>query len=644
MTALPPRRPTSRQASAAVLQLLVLLGTASVLRAGPEATPTAVGRDWRPTAEAVDAAFDAALSAAGITPAPASDDGEFLRRVRLDLTGTLPTAQEAREFLADRTPGKRERKVEALLASDDYASFWSHWWYRVLTGLTPGASMQRGQADNGGALLRGPATETFQSWLLEQVRSNRPYDAFVHDLLTATGRTNANGATGFYARWEGKPNELAGAVSKTFLGVKIQCAQCHDHMYEPTWKQKDFQGMASFFVLSMPRPVPEYQQAYREIERAREARQKERTAGGEPAMEGGEAQPKARQQRAEASEALGMTPAEKRQAQANPRVVDIVDLDPRLLQLPPRRADNDKLNEVMAERRALASVTPKAWMGPALADLPGLSRREMLARWVTAPTNPYFATAIANRMVGHLFGRGIVNPIDDFTSMNPPSHPEVLERLAADLKANGYDLKRLLRILVNTRAYQRTSHWEGAHEPDPQLFARGAVKSLSSEQMFEALMTATGGDVLVEAANRRTRGALAGKARELGFAAFSFVFEDDEGAEAEDFAGNIPQGLFLLNGRLLQSALTAVPGTTLTRALAEHDDDKERLEALWLAAYTRLPTADERRTALSFVRRGTDDRSGGQALFWALLNSADFMSTPSAVAARQPRRPPRRRP
>lgn len=626
MPALRDRHASVQRTAAAGLLLLVLLGTATVLRAGPQdpaappAPAAAPARDWRPTAEAVDAAFDAALSAAGVTPAGPSDDGEFLRRVRLDLTGTLPTAQEARAFLADATPGKRERKVEELLASDDYATAWSHWWYRVLTGLTPGATMQRGQADNGGALLRGPANDTFQAWLLEQVRANRPYDAFVHDLLTATGRTNANGATGFYARWEGKPNELAGAVSKTFLGVKIQCAQCHDHMYEPTWKQKDFQGMASFFVLSLPRPVPEYQQAYRDLEKAREARMKEREAMGEQAMEG---QPgPARQQRQEAGDALGMTPAQLREVLANRNVMDIVDLDPRLLNLPPRRPDNEQA----AERAALARITPKAWMGPALADLPGLSRREMLARWVTSPANPYFAPAIANRMLGHLFGRGLVNPIDDFTSMNPPSHPEVLERLASDLKANGYDLKRLLRILVNTRAYQRTSRWAGAPEPDPQLFARGPVKSLSSEQLFEALMTATGGDALVEAANRRARGPLAGRARELGFAAFSFVFEDDEGAEADDFAGSVPQGLFLLNGRLLQAALTTLPGTTLTRALADHDDDKERLDALWLAAYTRLPTADERRTALAFVRRGKDDKAGWQDLFWVLLNSAEFMS------------------
>lgn len=614
--------PSRPRRVAALLALLLVLGTTSALLAGPEApAAAAAGRDWRPTAEALDAAFDAALSAAGVTPTGPSDDGEFLRRVQLDLTGRIPSAAEATAFLADRAPGKRERKVEELLASEEYSTFWSHWWYRVLTGLTPGASMQRGQATGVGTLLRGPANDTFQAWLLEQVRANRPYDAFVRDLLTATGQTNRNGATGFYARWEGKPNELAGAVSKTFLGVKIQCAQCHDHMYEPTWKQEDFRGMASFFVLTVPRPVPEYQQAYREVEKAREARIKEREDRGEPAMEG-ERTP-GRLQREGAAEALGMTPAQVREAFANRNVMDIIDLDPRLLNLPPRRPDNEQA----VERAALARITPKAWMGPALPDLPGLSRRQMLARWVTSPTNPYFATAIANRLVGHLFGRGLVNPIDDFTSVNPPSHPEVLERLASDLKAHGYDLKRLLRILVNTRAYQRTSRWEGSPEPDPQLFARGPVKSLSSEQMFESLMEAVGGDALLEAASRRVRGSpLAGRARDLGFAAFSFVFEDDEGAEADEFAGNIPQGLFLLNGRLIQGALSSLPGTTVTRVLAAHEADKDRLDAFYLAAYARTPAPDERRMALDFVRRSKDERAGWQDLFWVLLNSAEFMS------------------
>jgi hypothetical protein len=485
--------------------------------------------------------------------------------------------------------------------------------------MTPGAARYR---EEQARLLRGPADETFQAWLREQVRQNRPYDAFARDLLTATGRTNANGATGFYARWDGKPNDLAGAVSKTFLGVKIQCAQCHDHMYEPTWKQKDFQGMASFFVLTQPRPVPEYQQAYREVEKAREQRMKE-MGDEEMADKDGNGKP-------DRGAVLGdaLRDPKFRDALRNRFVMDVVDQDPRTLAGVGRRGRNDKLPEQLQERAALASIAPKAWMGPTLGDIPGLTRRETLARWITDEANPYFAPAIVNRLFGHMLGRGLVNPVDDFTSMNPPSHPDALQLLANDLKAHGYDLKRLLRVLAHSRAYQRTSRWTGAEEPDPQLFARGAVKALDSEQMFQALVRATGSERLLEQAGRRGAGAqgLYGRGKDAAFSAFSFVFEDDEGAEADDFAGNIPQGLFLMNGRMVQAALSNLPGTTVARVLADHTTDAARLDALYLAALGRKPDAEERRFALAYVRRSQDERAGWQDLFWVLLNSAEFMS------------------
>jgi hypothetical protein len=619
-TLAPVRRPAAPLVIAALVGLW--LAAPAMLRAAPEEQAPAGARDWRPTTAALDGAIEGALAAAGVTPAAASDDSEFLRRVRLDLTGTIPTPAEATQFLADTTADKRSRKIDELLASEAYAQFWSHWWYRVLTGMTPGASRNR---EEQARLLRGPADETFQAWLLEQMKANRPYDAFARDVLTATGRTNENGATGFYARWDGKPNDLAGAVSKTFLGVKIQCAQCHDHMYEPTWKQKDFQGMASFFVLTQPRPVPEYQQAYREVERLRAERMKERQGegmGGDE-MDGAKGR---KDGKPDVDGDLRRDP-KMREALRNRFVMDVVDLEPRSLGAVRGRGKNDKLPEQLQERAALAAVAPKAWMGPTLGDIPGLTRRETLARWVTDDANPYFAPAIVNRLFGHLFGRGLVNPIDDFTSMNPASHPDALQLLSSDLKANGYDLRRLLRVLANSRAYQRTSRWSGAEEPDAQLFARGAVKALDSEQMFHALVRATGSEGLLEQAGRRAGGgAQFGRGREAAFSAFSFVFEDDEGAEADDFAGNIPQGLFLLNGRMIQGALSALPGTTVSRALATETSDSGRLDALYMAAFARKPDADERRTALAYVRRSKDERAGWQDLFWVLLNSAEFMS------------------
>jgi len=606
-----------------------------VLDAAPEEAQVVGGRPTAPTTAALDAAIEAQLLAADVKAAPRADDLEFLRRVRLDLTGTIPTAAEVDLFRKDPAADKRARKIDELLASPDYAEFWSHWWYRVLTGLTPNGAMRQGEQAR---LLRGPADETFQAWLLQQAQKNTPYDRFASELIAATGRTNDNGATGFYARWDGKPNDLAGAVSKTFLGVKIQCAQCHDHMYEPTWKQADFKAMASFFVLSAPRPIPEYQQAYREFEKLREQRMQDMKdeQGGEMGPKEGEAPAEGKRPgKGEKGGKAGKPDVDGelrrdpkfREALRNRFIMDVQDLDPRTLGLGRGRRKGDKVPEQLQERAELAEITPKAWMGPTLGDLPGLSRRELLARWVTSPENPYFAQALVNRYWGHVFGRGLVNPIDDFTSSNPASHPELLQLLASDFRANGHDVKRLLRVLTNSAAYQRTSAWEGSPEPDPQLFARAAVKGLSNEQLFQALVRATGSEELLERAGKRDgRGQAYGKGRDFAFSAFTFLFEDDEGAETDDFAGSIPQGLFLMNGKMIQGALSELPGTTVARALAEETTDAGKLERLYLAAYGRSPDAEERRTALAYVRRGKDERGGWQDLFWVLLNSSEFMS------------------
>ncbi len=617
------RRPANaggaRPLALRLLAAALLVAATTAARAGPEpagAGRAEEGRAWVRTVAAIDAALEARLAEAGVRPAPPADDAEFLRRVTLDLTGTIPSADAAAAFLRDGSPDKRARAIDALLASPAYAEYWSHVWYRVLTGHTPGAR-QRGEQDL--RFLRGPADETFQAWLREQMQANTPYDRFTEALLTATGRTNVNGATGWYARWEGKPNDLAGAVSRTFLGVKIACAQCHDHVYEPTWKQKDFQGMAAFFLTAQPRPVPEYQQAYREVEKLREQMLAERKQAGEGA---GPARPGAGLDEA----ALRRDP-KLREALQNRFVMDIQDVEPRGLGLPGRARAGKELPEGLQERVALANVTPKAWMGPVIADLPGVTRRQMLARWVTSRDNPTFAQALVNRYWGQLFGRGFVQPVDDRTSINEPSHPELLSLLGEWFEASGYDLKLLLRVLANTAAYQRSSRLGGAPAPDPALFARATVRSLSNEQQFDALVAATGTAPLMERLNRDLRGAGGlGRGANAAFAAFSFVFDDDEAAESDGFAGSIPQGLFLLNGRLLQGALSAAPGTTLARVLTQEGSDAGRVRELYLAAFGREPSSEERREALAFVRKGRDEAAGWADLFWVLLNSAEFMS------------------
>ena len=212
--------------------------------------------DWRAVVASLDAVILGKLELEGIEPAPRSDDSEFLRRLYLDVVGTVPTPEEVEAFLDDRGRDKRSRKIDELLASDAYAENWATWWFRDLTGLSPHQGRQR--EGQGGRYVTGEGGKHFHAWLSQQMASNRPWNEVAQDLITATGRTDENGAAGYMARWEGNANNMAGAVSKNFLGIQIQCAQCHDHLYEDAWKQADFKGMAAFFATTRPRRVPEY--------------------------------------------------------------------------------------------------------------------------------------------------------------------------------------------------------------------------------------------------------------------------------------------------------------------------------------------------------------------------------------------------
>jgi hypothetical protein len=536
-----------------------------VLLAAPAASEETTPGDgsWVRATAAVDAHIDARLAEEGVRPAARSDDSEYLRRVYLDVVGTVPTADEVESFLADRSPDKRAKVLEVLLAGPAYADYWATWWFRTLTGIT-GATLKGG--GQGLRLLRGENGDTFREWLHLQMEKNRPYDEFASDLISATGRTDENGATGLYARWEGKPNDLAGSVARTFLGVRIQCAQCHDHVYEPEWKQKDFQGMAAFFATSFPRRVE---------------------------MEAG----------AKGRYAAEVTDFEMPERARGRRAL----------------AQGKELPEELKQRFELAGVTPKFWMGSEAKDLPGVPRRMLLARWVAAEENPYFARALVNRYFEHFFGRGFVTPVDDFGSFNTPSHPELLDTLARDFASSGFDLKRLVRVLVRSEGYQRTSRWTGEEPPDPSLFARAPVRPLSTEQLFLSLGRASGLERRLDAVSRRQ----GREARQGFFTAFSFVFDDDEMAESEDFQGSIPQGLFLMNDSVVQTAVSARVGTTVAEVLRSTDRESERIRRLYLSAFAREPDATEANRALAVVRRG-DGTQGYEDLFWALLNSAEF--------------------
>ena len=597
----------------------------------------------------LDAVIEARLEAEGVKPAPLCDDATYLRRISLDLRGTVPTPAEVEAFLADRSPDRRAKLVERFLADEAYAPYQAMWWYRTLTGV--GLFAGRRGTGEGVRNLAGGNGEAFHDWLTEQIAANRPFDELAYELITAEGRTDENPAAVYIARWEGNPNNTIGAIAKHFLGVKIQCAQCHDHVYEDTWKQKDFQGMAAFVAPLTVRRVPEYRRLRELQEKVQIARQKAagrsddlgRPGRGDDAMDGGDAmdgdgamdgagamdgdanQPPAQQPRGgRYRDAAGLSDAERQELRDLAKfraTVEVVDppVDPRLAAR--RRPARENLPEALRDRLDLLAVTPKLWMAATLEDTPGVPRRMLLARWITGDEHGAFGRELANRMWGALLGRGFVDPVDDFNSFNDASHPEALDVLTADVRAAGYDLKRLTRVIVSTRAYQRASTWEG-DLPAPELFARAQVRPLTTDQLPFALLRAAGLDGAAGRGARREGERL----RELLARIFSFVFDDDEGAESEDFQGSIPQGLFLMNSQAIQRGLRAERGMPLQRLLASSRSDEERVKRLWLAVYGREPVAHEKKVALKAVRGPKDESDAYEDLFWALLNSAEFMS------------------
>jgi hypothetical protein len=498
----------------------------------------------------IDQVIAARWAAAGVRPAPLADDAEYLRRVSLDLIGRIPSAAEARAFLTDRAPAKRTRLVRELLRNPAHVEHFVNVWRDLL--LPEAATNAEVQAQVNG----------FNDWLRRQIAGNVGYDRMVRELLTVPfagervrPRTparprDAGGSTplAFYLAKDVKPENLAGSTAGLFLGVKIECAQCHDHP-SASWTRPQFWGYAAFFAGL------------------------QRDAGGGAAV----------------------------------REV----FDRRELKIPG--------SAQAVEARFLDDTEPQ-WRF-------NVGARATLAEWLTAPTNPWFARAAANRLWAHFFGTGLVEPVDDLRPGNPPSHPELLDELARRFAAQRFDVPFLIRALTASRAYQLTSAAPPGGPPaagdSPRLFARMAVRGLSPEQLFDSLALATGYRELPAA---QAPGAAA-PARSPVRAEFLALFANNGPARTEAHL-SIQQALALMNGRFTAEATRLKDGTLAAVARDPALDTAGRIEALFLATLTRQPTPKERDRLVRYVDGGGPNKDERQALadvFWALLNSTEFM-------------------
>lgn len=497
--------------------LTVLLTLAWVIAlAQPPDTTTDQATDEQRLIQTINSVFAQYWHERQIKPAPPASDAEFLRRVYLDLTGNLPPEEVARQFLSDRSPDKRRRLVEQLLNSPDYARWWATVWRLWLIGR------ESRRAGVAGAIA------SLESWLQDKFAPNVPYNRWVYQLLTATGRTDENGAATFFVKYEAKPEELAGVVSRIFLGTRIQCAQCHDAFNNPRWKQQDFWSVAAYFARVRFRPVRDQNRivAFEVWEAPR----------GEAFME------------------------------------------------------RNGQRQMVSPKFVFASLN--------LPEEPS-ARRATFATYLTHPQNRLFAQALVNRYWAYFFGHGLVHPIDDFRPENPPLLPEVLEKLTDDFIANGYDLKRLIRIIVGTHPYQLSCQAPGTKPNPPETFAQAQLRPLMPEQLFNAFLRATGAEeVLKERAPR-----LYEQLHQFMMRRFVLVFSTDEEPDVAAFEQTIGQALMLMNNEQVQRALRLAGGLPLFRALTDERPDEEHLNTLFLRFYCRYPTHEEQQVMMEHVRQ-----------------------------------------
>lgn len=532
-------------------------------RNGAGASDTAKRRiTWKPAPglapeNAVNTFLELAWKLDGVLASTRSSDERFVRRVYLDLAGRIPTASEARAFLEDSATEKRARLIESLLASDDYPRHMREIFDYVLMGRPTRRWEER------------RAKENWPGFLEAAFRKNRPWNEVVRDLVIARPESAAErGAVWFLYERDNNAQAIAEALAPVAFGVQIKCAQCHDHMIAREIKQAHYWGMVAAFNRSKNIDTPNG------------------PALSESAIGG----------------FVSFANLKKESQQAR-----LVFFNGRNVDEPwPKDGESEK------DTPELYTVPPPEKDAPKRAAVPKFSRRAALADAITRD-NPLLARAMVNRVWAMLFGRGIVHPVDLMDSKHPPSHPELLDWLARDFEQSGYDVKRLVRILCNTRAYQLDSKPAAtASAPAPESFARALDKPLSAEQLLRALIIATENQP-------NAQGKIGDRTEKELRAAFVQQFPS---LFAPDYNATLQQAMFFSNSPLFDELLAPRPGN-LSHRLIALPDDVARVRAAFAAVYGRAPDAEELSKCEKYLG-GRSPEAGLKQLLWAMLTSAEF--------------------
>lgn len=468
-----------------------------------------------------------------IVPSELCTDEEFLRRVSIDICGVLPTEEEYVAFMSDTDPNKRAKLVDSLLERKEFVEIWVMKWAELL-------QIRSNQTVSYKSML------LYYGWLQSRIEENVPIDVMVRELLSAQGGTFANAATNYYQN-ETDTLKVAENVAQVFMGMRIQCAQCHNHPFD-RWTMDDYFGFAAFFSQ------------------------------------------------------IGRKPGE------DPRETIVFN-----------SGGGEVSNPVSGQ------VMKPKFLGGAVPDLAGRDRREVLAEWLVSTENPYFAPNLANIVWAHFLGRGIINEVDDVRVSNPAVNEALLQALADHFVEYDYDFKKLVRDICTSRIYQLSTKANESNESDLTNFSHATLRRVRSEVLLDLITQTT------STKNKFAGLPLGARAVQIADGNTSTYFLTTFGRATREtvcscevkMEPNLSQALHLLNGDTLQSKVAQ--GGLVPSMLEAGRTPGEIITSLYIRVLTRRPTDEELASLVEMVESESDRKQALEDVFWALLNSREFV-------------------
>jgi hypothetical protein len=488
------------------------------------------------------------LKSLNLPPSPRCSDSEFIRRAFIDTIGVLPTSQETREFLADKSPGKRDKLIESLLRRPEFVDYWTYKWSDLLLV----SSKQ----------LKTPAMWAYYNWIRNNVAANTPWDAFARKIVTAQGSALENGAANFFVLHD-DPRTMAETTSQAFLGMSVNCAKCHNHPMEK-WTNNQYYQMANLFA---------------------RVRSKSGPSEGD-------------------------------------NIVFVAN-------------SGDLVQPLTGRPQPPTPLDGK----PLPIDAPE-DRRLPLADWLVSPENPYFSRAIANRVWANFLGVGLVEAVDDMRITNPASNEKLLTAAAKFLVQERFDLKALMRAILQSETYQRASQPLPENASDTRFYSRYYPRRLMAEVLHDAVSQITGVPTQFTV-DRRNANAGLGEKYPLGLRAIQLPDTQTDSYFLKAFGRpdrektctcertaepSVTQVLHIANGDTINKKLEA-KNNNVTKLLAANTPDEKVVEEIYLAALSRYPTPAEKQKLLKVLdlKDQSERRTVVEDVYWAVLSSKEFL-------------------